>query len=216
MFERIFYINLDMRPDREKHMRKTLAPCPCPVQRISGIRLNAPPERLGLQMIPRLEGEAGVAGIFLSHLRVLEEAVSAGIKGGIAVLEDDVRIDPAFWRMELSEILPPFDHDILFLSPRYRLKQKDEKGNSIFVTAPFGPGFVDLAEAMKSHIVTGAHFLIFPSPDAVRKAIVKMKACKELVDVDLFFILNLRCFGIHLDAVGTAPLGSDHVHSGLN
>ncbi len=210
MFELISYINLDYRQDRNEHMLRTLAACPCPFRRIAATRLDRPPEDLGIGMVPRLRGAAGVASIFLSHQKALEDALEAGVSGRFALLEDDVRIDAPFWEMEPEELFPDSEFDILFLSPRYRRKAPGPNGERIYVAKPYGYGFVNLSDAMKDYIVTGAHFLVFPNRSAIVRVLDKMHACTEHMDVDLFYMLTANCLGLHLECIGTAPLGSDH------
>ncbi len=210
MLSLVSYINLEFRDDRNSHMLNTLSACPYPYKKIAGIRLDQPPEKRGLKMIPRLEGAAGVAGIFMSHCRALEDAINSGVDGKFALLEDDVRINKEFWDLDVEEILLETDFDILFLSPRYKAKIPNIDGKKPFVPTPFGLRLVDMTSALNDYIITGAHFLVFRDRATIENTLRKLRNCDELMDVDLFYLLNANCCGIHLDCVGTASLGSNH------
>jgi hypothetical protein len=63
----VSYINLAERKDREEHMEKSLRGCPVPFNRVDAIRLDAPPEAIGIRMKAEHQGSIGVSSIFLSH-----------------------------------------------------------------------------------------------------------------------------------------------------
>jgi glycosyl transferase family 25 len=72
--DRIVYINLDERPDRDQDIRREFE------------RLRVPPKKI--QRFPAIRHETGAIGCSMSHARVMELAVAGGWRN-VLVLEDD-------------------------------------------------------------------------------------------------------------------------------
>lgn len=206
MIDLVSYINLDHRLDRDQHMRDTLRMCPFQVSRVSAIRLKTTPEQAGIKMKPGMEGLAGVASIFLSHKRALQQALKNGVEGSFVLLEDDVKVDFSLWSEEIVRYLPSVDFDVTFLTPRIKSRRGDNPQSSYFRKGDV----INLSEQIKKNYITGAHFLIFKNRKSIGKALDLMENCGELFDVDVFYIRNLKCCGYMIDSVGVAGLGSDH------
>lgn len=212
---RVYFINLASRTDRLEHMHRQLKGCPWPVERVEAVRLDQDPRELGYEVLPRLQGQWHFVGIWLSHMRALENAMEHGEPGAIIVLEDDVRIRPDLWATRLSlsaKVAGPWD--IIFLSPRYR---QNTNGKTMshskvrkWVKVPFGTQPVLLQSIRSSFVCTGAHFCIFHDLDTVRKVVSLMKECPQLCDVDLFYLSQFRTYGLDDPRISTAALGTDH------
>jgi len=197
----LYYVNLDIRPERDAHMRAQLAACPWPVERMPGVMLNDDPEALGLQMQPSRSGERGVAGIWLAHRACLEKALETPREGAILLLEDDVRIAPNFWSERL--ILPtalPDDWEILLFNPKFKLDRKT-----------FVNPMLDDPIRLRGfrHRPSGAHFCVFRDKDVLRKILARMDESR-ITDVDLFYINRFRTYGFPTGAVRAGGFASDH------
>ncbi len=211
----VYFINLASRTDRLDHMNRQLEGCQWPVERVEAVRLEQDPKELGYEVLPRLQGQWHVVSIWLSHLKALETAVRQKESGAIVILEDDVRIRPEMWSDEISLCTTVnADWDIIFLSPRYRANPTANSGSGHtrrkWISAPFGAAPVLLKTIRSRFICTGAHFCIFKSGEVVRTVVSAMRACKELYDVDLFYLSQFQTYGVDDPRVATAPLGSDH------
>lgn len=202
----VSYINLDFRKDRQQHMEETLRYCPFPVTRVSAVRLTTSPSSAGIVMKPGMESAAGVASIFLSHKLALKSALEKGVENGFILLEDDVRIKPDLWGGDLISKIPSDPYDISFLSPRL----KSRSSLNFFSSKAEKDKILNLSGLIKQYSITGAHFLIFKNRTAIEKTLAAMDACKEIFDVDVFYIRNIQCCGYFTEKVGVATLGSDH------
>ena len=213
--DRVYFINLAMRSDRLKHMRRQLKQCSWPTERIEAIRLEEDPVDLGLKVIPRLEGQRHFVGIWLSHRKALEAASGRDEEGAFILLEDDVRVRPDMWGAKLSlSVSLKSDWEILLLSPRYRknLAQSNnsEPSGRKWIKAPLGDQPVLLRSIRSKFICSGAHFCVFRNKDVVHKVLALMAACDRLYDVDLFYISRFITYGVDDERVTTAHYGSDH------
>lgn len=210
----LFFINLAMRTDRLAHMRAQLEGCRWPVQRIEAVRLQEDPRNLGYEVVARLEGKRHFVGIWLSHRRALEAALEVEQPGAVILLEDDVSINTDLWSSELS--LPAVlnsDWEILLLSPRYRLPRGSANSTQTrnkWIKRPFGDQPILLSSARRKYVCSGAHFCVFRDQDVIRRTLTKMDACEALYDVDLFYITQLKTYGLEDARVATAHYGSDH------
>lgn len=211
----VYFINLDIRPDRLEHMQNQLKNCKWAVTRIPAVRLENEPEELGYKLIPRLEGKKHVVSIWLSHRKALESALLDDVDGSVILLEDDVRVDSNFWsnEFELPEELAS-NWEILFFSPRYRVNSNGPLNNqtgSKWLKAPMGQGPVLLNSIRSKYVCTGAHFVVFKNSTVIKKVLEKMDTMEELYDVDLFYLGSFKTYGIDNPKIGTASvLGSDH------
>lgn len=212
--DKVFYINLDQRPDRNQHILKLLAECPWPYERVPAVRLQAPPETLGYKLAERHKKQPHVASIFLSHRRALETATTIDGAGYIIVLEDDVMISQKFYSTKLSELgRLPNNWEMLLISVRYRAKQemRDQAGNSLWLNKPFGHWFVWADDVSNAFIATGTHFCVFRSRQVAESIVRRMDSTPEIEDVDAWYMKNTNCYFWHSDYVGTlSSLGSNH------
>jgi hypothetical protein len=193
-------------------MCQQLAPCSWPIERVEAVRLDRDPKELGIKVLPRLAGQRGFVGIWLSHRMAIERALKIEREGVIVLLEDDVKIAPKFWteRLNLNENIP-IDWEILLISPRHRRNISDK--NAIgpkWIHNPFAGAPTLLRSKRGQFITTGAHFVVFRSKAIAGKVLAEMDACTEIYDVDLFYIHGFRTYGIHNNLVSTEHLGSDH------
>lgn len=203
--DRVFYINLDTRTDRRKHMERILADCPVPVERISGVVLDKDPEELGIKMQRQRTGQRGPAGIWLAHKAVLKRALETEGDGAIALLEDDLWLTRNFWGKDLAVPGPlPENWDMIMLSPRLRtLKPLDGMY--------FAPVALQRPLQLKNlpFVASGAHFVIFRNRDTVRKVLDALEGA-EVTDVDLFYVTDLITYGVSNPNVAAGGFGSDH------
>lgn len=212
----VYFINLPTRLDRLEHMYEQLKYCSWSWSRVEAIRLEKPAEELGFELIPRLKGKTHVVSIWLSHRKALQTVLDTGGTSSFLILEDDVQIQPEIWGQTLSLRCDlPTDWEILLISPRFRIRNLDTEGKPIgwgwkWLKAPFGQKAVLLCEIPKEFVCTGAHFVIFRDLNTIRKVVNEMDACHQLFDVDLFYLLRFKTYGIEDERVGTRPLGSDH------
>lgn len=203
--DRIFYINLDTRPDRQRHMERILQDAPAPVERVSGVMLDRDPEELGLTMIPQRKGQRGPAGIWLAHKAVLQRALETEGDGAILLLEDDLWLTKNFWVRDFTVPGPlPENWDILMLTPR--LRSRTDLGTGYF--AP-----MSLNRPMRLNllpfIASGAHFLIFRNRAAVRRVLENLDR-SPMTDVDLHYVAELETYGVTRADVTAGGFGSDH------
>lgn len=213
------YINLDSREDRRAHMEAMLADANLQCERLSATRLSKAPEDIGLKMVPRLSGHKGVASIWLSHQRALNRFLSISEEstdhGAYVLLEDDVKVlKPKYLKTPLP--LPrglPDDWEILMLSPRFRWNNKDKvppEDKRKYFVSPYKAGtWIDLKEARRDFVITGAHYVIFKSPSVVTNVLDHMKQT-PLRDVDTFYASSFKSYGIQLPEVTTGGFDSDH------
>lgn len=212
--DHVYFINLDDRQDRLNHMESQLSACPWPHSRISAIRLESEPEKIGLKMVPSLQGRRSVASIWLSHQKALEEALNHGGTDSFIILEDDVHIGQAYWKkaFTLPQSLPK-NWDMILLSPKYRSRNKDLEGQEKrkkFIRAPVGQSPVLMKGAMKEYICTGAHFFVFRSRLIIERILKKMKGTQKLYHVDRFYMRETKSYGIYFPEIWAGGLGSDH------
>ena len=203
--DRIFYINLDARPDRQRHMERILQGAPAPVERIPGVMLDKDPEDLGLTMIPQRKGQRGPAGIWLAHKAVLQRALETEGDGAILLLEDDLWLTRNFWARDFTVPGPlPQSWDILMLTPRLR-------SHTDLGTGYFAP--VALRRPIRLNalpfIASGAHFLVFRNRDAVRRVLDNLDR-SPMTDVDLHYVAELETYGVTRTDVTAGGFGSDH------
>tara|TARA_R110001592_G_scaffold39563_1_gene130242 strand:+ start:1352 stop:2014 length:663 start_codon:yes stop_codon:yes gene_type:complete len=211
----VYFINLDIRPDRLENMHKQLSSCKWDVTRVPAVRLEKEPAEIGYKLIPRLEGKKHVLSIWLSHRKALELALTNVQNEALILLEDDVKIDSTFWKdkLELPEKLPE-NWEILFFSPRFRVNKngplKNQTGSK-WLKAPFGKEPVLLNSVRSKYVCTGAHFVVFRNSSVIKKVIEKMDSMDEIYDVDLFYLGSFKTFGIDNPKITTnSSLGSDH------
>lgn len=205
MVDLVSYINLDFRKDRKTHMEGMLRSCPYPTSRVSAVRLRKLPKELGITMKPGMESAAGVASIFMSHKKALENALESGVESEFVLLEDDVQINKGFWDVDIDRYFPKEGFDIVFLSPRVKLR-KDKSKRVVYDKSEV----IDLSTEIRTKYITGAHFLIFKNRSVIEKALKMMSECQEIYDVDVFYIRAMSCCGIFTPDVRVASLGSDH------
>lgn len=205
MVSLVSYINLDFRKDRKAHMEDMLRTCPYPTSRVSAVRLRKLPKELGITMKPGMESASGVASIFMSHKRALENALESEVDSGFILLEDDVQINEGFWDFDISRYFPREDFDIAFLSPRVKLR-KDKSKRVVYEKGEV----VDLSSEIKTKYITGAHFLIFKNRASIEKVLKMMSECPEVYDVDVFYVRTMSCCGFFTPDIRVANLGSDH------
>jgi hypothetical protein len=127
----VSYINLAERKDREEHMEKSLGGCPVPFNRVDAIRLDAPPEAIGIRMKAEHQGSIGVSSIFLSHKKALVEARTRMTNGAFVLLEDDCRFPPSIWHSDLGIARLPQSWEILMIAPGFgRLRRQLDLKNA--------------------------------------------------------------------------------------
>jgi GR25 family glycosyltransferase involved in LPS biosynthesis len=211
--DKVLYINLDERPDRNAHMMQILSGCPWPVERIQAVRLTKEPSALGIKLAERHRNAPHVASIFLSHKRALNEALKSAGTGSIIILEDDVMISPKVYGQLQDDVFAfPDDGEVLMLSVRYRNKPiTKEEIERRFLDRPFMYETVSAKSARVQYIATGAHFYIVRNRDVVVNILEKMDAVPYIEDVDIWMMENTSCYFAHCDYVGTkSSLGSNH------
>ncbi len=208
----VYYINLDHRSDRNEHMQRLLKYCPWPYSRVPAVRLRVEPGAAGYRLAERHREQPHVASIFLSHQRSLLTALSADNDGLSIVMEDDLQIDPALFRLSSTDLSPlPSDWDVVLVSVRYRERPREPGQPVTWLQHPYGPGLVSARRVTPDIIVTGAHFCIFQNRAAIARILTKMGKVTEIEDLDIWYIKNTNCFYLHSDLVGTKPsLGSNH------
>ena len=210
----VFYINLESRADRREHMCRQLAPCSWPIERVEAVRIDRDPKELGINILPRLAGQRGFVGIWLSHRMAIERALKIERDGVIVILEDDVKISPNFWteRLKLHKDLPS-DWEIVLISPRHRRNLSATNAPGVgpkWIRDPFAGAPTLLRSKRGQFVTTGAHFVVFRSKAIAGKVLAEMDACPELYDVDLFYLQGFQTYAIHNSLVSTESLGSDH------
>jgi GR25 family glycosyltransferase involved in LPS biosynthesis len=112
--QRWFLINLDRRPDRLKEATEQLTRAGIEFERFAAIDGHALP-------LPKNETKgAGAFGCRLSHVRVLEQAISRGLKC-VGVFEDDAVLADDF-QLRLNAALErvPEDWELLYLGTQHR------------------------------------------------------------------------------------------------
>ena len=213
----VVYINLDSRTDRNENMLGQLSDCRWPIERLSATRLERDPEEHGLKMLPRLAGRRGVASIWLSHKAAIERLSEHATSDDevFVLLEDDVVINNEFWleKLQLPAGLPP-DWELLLLTPKYRWRDieaaPEDERNRNYAKAPSGGKPTLLSKALKTYLVSGAHFVVFRNRKILRDVIAKMEATPELFDVDLFYARALKSYGVRNRHISSGGFGSDH------
>lgn len=209
----VSYINLAHRDDRRVHMEKILASCPCPTRRVDAIRLIEDPERRGLKMRRGFKGHRGVASIYLSHVKAIEQAAADCGDRPFAVLEDDVHIRSDFWSKTIDD-LPP-DWEVILVSPRFRARQpSDQDGERKRFQRVLTLDKADrLAGYRDDYFITGAHFVIYRNA-AVALAIHQRLEATGIYDVDIFYVDAAATMGYASEAVKSGQFGSDHGSAG--
>lgn len=113
-FEKIYCINLDSRPDRYGESLQEFQKIGIDVQRVSGV-LGSDVFKSGLNR------SAGAYGVFLTHVKILKEAMRNNYEN-ILILEDDVVFIDGFNEIFNQRITAlPDDWDLLYVG-----------GNNIF------------------------------------------------------------------------------------
>lgn len=156
IFERIYVINLDSRPDRRKEMDDQL--------RRMGLSLYQPPVELFRAVRPDGAGafaSIGARGCFLSHLGVVQDAVQSKLQSFL-ILEDDVDFSRDFQQRSdsLADGLRTTSWALFYGG--YRLDRE-----------PAGCGCVRLSPDRE---VQTAHFLGVRGSDVARALLVYMQA----------------------------------------
>ena len=211
---RLYYINLDLRPDRNEHVIRSLGGCPWPYQRVQAVRLERPPSDLGYNLAKRHTSRPHVASIWLSHEKALRTALTCEDDGLFIVLEDDIQLSPKLW--DRPAPVPddmPSDWEMIIVSPRYRVRPVNPRSVEAprWLDKPFGKALVSAPNASRDVIVTGAHFCVFRDKAAITSVLEKMDTAPEIDDVDIWFLANAGCYTWHNDYVGTkGALGSNH------
>jgi GR25 family glycosyltransferase involved in LPS biosynthesis len=213
----VYYINLDMRPDRAEHMELQLRGCPWPYTRISAVRLTVQPEQLGIKLKNYARNVPHVASIFLSHKKSLEAMLKSEQDGIFILLEDDVKIDPKiFSSVSLIPDDLPKDWDVGLVSARFRESMLTGPNGEKpewpwrWVRDCFTFNAVSAKKMLKSGVISGAHFCIFPNKKAVRKIFQKMESAPVIWDVDSWYTIENDCYVWNHPYVGQAHLGSNH------
>lgn len=149
IFEKIFYINLDRRTDRDENVKRIARDLKLNVERISAVDgakldLDTIPNniitRKGIDdaknkwnklFVPLTRGGIGCA---LSHRNVWKKIIDENICNAL-ILEDDIRCDKDFdKKLHFYEISWPNDYDIIFLGYHSStIKYINNKVNDIFV-----------------------------------------------------------------------------------
>lgn len=198
---KVFYINLDQRPERRARIEHMLKPCPWPTERVPGVVLEKEPEAYGYAMQAQRRGMRGVAGIWLAHRNCIEHGAALASKKPFIVLEDDLRVSRDFWREGLDIIEgTPDDWEIILLNPRFKWR------DGSFIEPDFtGPKLLrDLAYGC-----SGAHFCIFRNSTVARRIGEQMKSA-VLTDVDVYYIQTLMTYGIPTPWISAGGFASDH------
>jgi len=156
-----------------------------------------------------------VASIWLSHKDALEKFSAINGSGGYLLLEDDVAIASTFWTSKKDYLKGlPSDWEVVLLSPRYRYRRPEdaspEEQGKRLAKSPNGDAPVFLPQAAKKYIITGAHFCIFRNKMVVDKVLEKLKSSAQVCDVDNFYVVNFKTYGIRCSEIGTAGFSSDH------
>jgi glycosyl transferase family 25 len=101
--DKIIYINLRSRPDRNEHLLSELR------------RVDLPPEII--HRFEAVEHADGAIGCTLSHMEVLRSCLSDTSLNSVLVLEDDFTItDPDAFTRFFSEVSYSFDWDVILLA----------------------------------------------------------------------------------------------------
>jgi len=118
-FSNLYCVNLDSRPDRYELAQAEFKKLDIDVERVSGI--------VGVDVYrPGLNRTAGAYGILLTHIKIIEDAISK-LYDSIVILEDDVTFIDGFQEKFESKIAElPEDWDLLYLG-----------GNNVFVRGNF-------------------------------------------------------------------------------
>jgi hypothetical protein len=220
----VSYINLADRKDREEHMKKSLLGCPVPFNRVDAIRLDAPPEAIGIRMKAEHWGSIGVSSIFLSHKKALGEARRRMTSGAFVLLEDDCRFPPSIWHSDLGLSRLPSSWEILMVSPRFRTiaeatgpkkrrsfwQRLNPRRESIWKRPIRDAGPVPLGPLRAEYVVSGAHFVLFKNAAVVSRVIGAMEAALEVYHVDHFYVAEFSTFGIDVSGVAGSGFGSDN------
>lgn len=217
--DKCIWINLDHRVDRKEHMEDLLKECEWSHERLSATRLEGDLSLHNIEMIKRLEGKNGVASIWISHKRALETILNGGVSHSAVILEDDLRLpEPQrFWAANDKLQLPnglDDNWEILFLSPKYRYKNKDiaQKNGceTYFAPPPSEEMAVKFSEYQDIFIITGAHFVVFKNSEVIESVIKKMNETQYLFDVDEFYVKTFNTYGYSTASVTHGGFGSDH------
>lgn len=211
MIDKIFYINLDRRPDRNTNVQNFLQQFNLQLiaQRISAVDGS----KLNLDHVPKtIISEKGIhdakdkskktgipltpggIGCALSHRTVWEHIITQNLKSAL-ILEDDIRVEQDFHN-KLNKIMNSvkgLDYDVLFLGYHpASLKYLDTKLiNNMFVRSPRTYGLFGYVVSKK-----GAEKLlkIFPIDvqidTAISEAILKHRLNVLLVRPDLRIITS--------------------------
>ena len=108
-FSKIYYINLDSRPDRYNECLLEFRKMNINVERVSGI------DGSKLYMGSDIKRTSGAHGLLLTHIKILEDAILNNYKN-ILILEDDVKFLDIFYEKFNEKIIYlPDDWDLLCL-----------------------------------------------------------------------------------------------------
>lgn len=216
--EKAFYINLDDRVDRRRHVEELMKSSDIDLERFSAVKLTQAPEELGFAMRKSVLGHKGIASIWCSHMGVLERILSSheeNSDGAFLVLEDDVQINKEKYRKKklIFDIAIPMDLEIALISPRFRWRDRskapDSQKESYFAEPPKAMDWLSLPELYNDFIITGAHYVVFRNLKVVRSVLSKMRST-PIYDVDNFYASEFCSYALVDDSVGAGGFGSDH------
>jgi len=140
MIEIIYYINLDHREDRRKHIEKTLDKC--------GLREIS-------KRIPAIKRDVGVMGCVESHIVALENFISSNLNYAL-IIEDDLLIkDKEGFKNNIAKIFEKtVDFDLIQISGNHiKLENSDydflkkvsdsQTTSGYIVTRDFAPNLLE-------------------------------------------------------------------------
>lgn len=164
LFDKIYYINLDRRPDRKTHVETVTKQLNLSAERIaatdgSKLDLDAIPKNIitedGIKDAKNKNQKvyvpltAGGIGCAMSHHTIWKKIVDENVASAL-ILEDDIRFDPLFHhKLELYKKSWPKTYDVVFLgyhpstfkhlqniSPNHSNNHNDEKHTSDIFARP--------------------------------------------------------------------------------
>ncbi len=217
------YINLEDRRDRRAHMEELLEESPWPSARVDAVRLDGPPEDHGIKMNERYVGAIGVASVFLSHIRTLEAFLTEPEDGLFVLLEDDVHFTPDFLAKGVLALDMPEAWDVMMVSPRFRWRDPERSGlfglgiyhklrrilRGNFTRPIANKGVVRLQDWTDRFHVSGSHFTVFRSRDAVQRILDHMRAVPEIYYIDNYYVKDCDALGVDSPEVWAGSYGSD-------
>jgi GR25 family glycosyltransferase involved in LPS biosynthesis len=167
LFSKIFYINLDRRPERNKHMKKQFKNLSWkgPIERISAVDgKKLTNDHLSLftqqaiqqsttkheQFIPGFYMTKGGMGCALSHRKIYQKIQQEQYQR-VLILEDDVILDSGLLStLESLNSFIPDDFDILYLGYS---ESKSSKSINEYISQPTGVVFGTFAMILHKRVV---------------------------------------------------------------